>query len=100
MQRLMRSPLDIITVGGKRVLDVYVVGQAETLGIESKVGLTSLNSTRIRQELVRDWLILRQKQVDKIIWEFTPSPITGEVGPDAALQRMLDKLGIQTKINK
>jgi RHS repeat-associated protein len=90
----------INTVGGKRILDVVVVGGAETLGIESKVGKTVLSNPAIRQELARDWWLLRQGQVDTITWEFTPSPITGKVGPDAALQAMLDKLGIKTIINQ
>lgn len=87
-----------ITVGGVRRVDVLKLGDA-TLAIESKVGRTSLGS-RERQELARDWWLQRQGQVGSVRWEFSPSGVTGGVGPSPALQRMLDKLGFQTRINR
>ncbi|WP_056004482.1 LysM peptidoglycan-binding domain-containing protein [Sphingomonas sp. Leaf67] len=85
------------TVGGVRRVDVLKLGD-ETLAIESKVGRTSLGS-RERQELARDWWLQRQGQVGGVRWEFTPSGVNGGIGPSPALQRMLDKLGFQTRIN-
>lgn len=86
------------TVGGKRIADVVTIG-GKNVAIESKVGVTSLDS-RIRQELARDWWLKRQGQVDDVMWEFTPSPITGQGGPSAALLEKLRKLGVGVKINE
>lgn len=85
------------TVGGVRRVDVLKLGDG-TLAIESKVGRTSLGS-RERQELARDWWLQRQGQVGGVRWEFSPSGVNGGVGPSPALQRMLDKLGFETRIN-
>lgn len=85
------------TVGGIRRVDVVANGD-RILAIESKVGRTSLGS-RERQELARDWWLLRQGQVDDVRWEFSRSDITGDIGPSQTLQAMLDKLGFETRIN-
>jgi len=82
------------TVGGVRRVDVLTLGERH-LAIESKVGLTGLDS-RIRQELARDWWLRRTGKVDDVIWEFTPSPITGQGGATPALLDKLNKLGIGT----
>jgi len=92
---LREVPFD--TVGGTRISDVVPL-DGSNIAIESKVGLTSLDS-RIRQELARDWWLARQGQVNTM-WEFTPSPITGEVGPTSALLQKLQKLQIPYKINQ
>jgi len=54
------------------------------VAIESKVGRADLTA-RVRQELARDWWLRRQGQVDRVVWEFTPSEVTGAGGPTAPL---------------
>lgn len=85
------------TVGGVRRIDVLKLGD-ELVGIESKVGRTALDS-RVRQELARDWWLKRQGKVDRVIWEFTPSEVTGVGGPRAPLLQKLQKLGFDVRIN-
>ena len=87
------------TLGGDRRIDVLKVGDDTRIGIESKVGSTALTS-RVRQELARDWWLKRQGQLDGVRWEFSRSPTTGGVGPSSILQEKLNKLGFETKINK
>ena len=87
------------TIGGPRIQDVVPLGTGRRVAIESKVGETAL-SGRIRQEVARDWWLLRQNQVDEIIWEFTPSPITRKGGPQPALLETLQRLGIKVRVNK
>jgi len=81
--------------GGLRRVDVVKEG-LNTVAIESKVGRTSLDS-RVRQELARDVKLLRSGQVDKVVWEFSESAKTGKVGPTPALQRKLEKFGIEIR---
>ncbi len=76
--------------GGLRRVDVVV----DTLGIESKVGRTSLTQ-RVRQELARDIKILRSGQLDAIQWIFTRSQVTGKTGPTGSLRALLEKYGIE-----
>jgi len=85
------------TVGGVRVVDVLKLGD-EMTAIESKVGRTFLDS-RTRQELARDWWLVRQKQVGKVAWEFSRSDVTGKVGPSKELLEKLYKLGFDVKVN-
>ena len=73
--------------GGLRRIDVLKQGRPQ-IGIESKVGRTSLTA-RVRQELARDIKLLRSGQVDEIVWEFTKSPVTGQVGPTGPLMQKL-----------
>lgn len=85
------------TTKGFRRMDVVKEGK-ELVLIESKVGRTS-PTQRVRQEVERDAWLLRNKKVDRIIWEFTRSKITKLVGPTEALQKMLEKAGIEIRIN-
>jgi len=85
------------TVGGVRRVDVLKIGD-RLVSIESKVGRTSL-SAEVRQELARDWWLRRQGQVQHVVWEFSPSDVTGLGGPTAPLRQMLDKLGFEVRIN-
>jgi hypothetical protein len=55
------------TVGGVRRVDVLKLGDELPFSIESKVGRTSLGS-RERQELARDWWLLRQNRVCGVRW--------------------------------
>ncbi len=86
------------TVGGVRRVDVLKLGD-EIVGIESKVGRTALDS-RVRQELARDWWLRRQRRLDRVVWEFSPSDVTGKVGPTKQLLAMLQKLGFDVRINE
>lgn len=81
------------TTGGLRRLDVLKEGD-ELVGIESKVGRTSL-TPRVRQELARDVKLLRSGELDQVRWEFWKSARTGEGGPSSALRQRLDKFGIE-----
>jgi RHS repeat-associated protein len=85
------------TVGGVRRVDVLKLGDGLTW-IESKVGRTSLDS-RVRQELARDWWLRRQGQLDRVVWEFTPSETTGVGGPTAPLLEKLQKLNFDVRIH-
>jgi len=89
------------TIFGSRRVDVLKQAGLVT-GIESKVGLTGLDS-RVRQELAKDWLLLRRGSarggLDEVVWEFTRSDITGKIGPSAPLEAMLKKLGFRIVIN-
>jgi hypothetical protein len=87
-----------MTVGGARRVDVLKLGDTLT-GIESKVGRTAL-TPRVRQELARDWWLRRQGQLDAVTWEFSPSSVTGEVGPTPQLLEKLDKLKFDVRVNK
>jgi Pretoxin HINT domain len=85
------------TVGGVRRVDV--LKEVDNLiGIESKVGRTALGS-RERQELARDWWLVRQGQLDGVKWEFSVSEATGKIGPTPSLAAMIEKLGFGLVIN-
>ncbi len=94
--------------GGWRYLDVVKYGRKK-VGFESKVGRTSLGksrkgkkASRVRQELARDLKILRAGELDKVIWEFSPSKVTGKSGPTKPLFEKLEKyrgLGIEIREN-
>ena len=85
------------TVGGIQRLDVLKLGD-DLVAIESKVGKTALTS-RVRQELARDWWLRRQDQVQRVVWEFSRSNVTGEIGATKSLPEKLKKLGIDVIIN-
>lgn len=85
-----------LTVGGIRRVDVKKEGD-KIIAIESKVGRTVLGK-RVRQELARDWWLLRQGKVDVVIWEFTRSEATNLIGPTPALLDKLVRLGIEVRI--
>jgi hypothetical protein len=99
----------IRTHGGLRRLDVLKLGE-ELVGIESKVGRTSLGPRggRVRQELARDWWSRRRAgglpggaaKVDKVRWEFTRSQVTDQVGPTPSLRDKLVKLGFEIVVNE
>jgi hypothetical protein len=76
--------------GGSRRVDVLDGSTA----IESKVGRTGLTA-RTRQELARDVKNKRAGNVDKNVWEFSPSPVTGKSGPTKKLRGKLEKHGIE-----
>jgi hypothetical protein len=66
------------------------------VAFESKVGRTSLDS-RTRQELARDIKLLRDGQIDRVVWEFHESARTGLVGPTPMLLQKLQKFGVEVR---
>lgn len=84
--------------GNFRKIDVLT---PEGLEIESKVGRRSL-TPEIRLQVLKD-VELRDKpgsDVDSLRWEFSRSPITDEVGPNAELENFLRGHNIEIVINE
>ncbi len=86
-------------LGGVRRTDVVKIRQNYLEGIESKVGETDLTRP-VRQELARDYWLRKSGVYDRIRWEFTPSEITGKVGPTPELAEKIEKLGFDIRINE
>ncbi len=78
------------TTAGVRRLDILTQG---LVGIESKVGRTSLTATT-RSQIAKDSLLLRNGDVNGIEWVFSRSGVTGQIGPTGPLASALDKAGI------
>lgn len=78
------------TTAGVRRLDVLTQGG---LGIESKVGRTSL-TTATRSQIAKDSLLLGKRDVTGIEWVFSRSGVTGQMGPTGPLADALGKAGI------
>jgi hypothetical protein len=74
--------IDVLKQGGVRI------------GIESKVGRTSLTA-RVKQELARDWWLRRQGKLDDVWWEFSRSTATGKARPTPELADKLRKLAFR-----
>jgi len=82
---------------GNRRIDVLT---RDGLAIESKVGRTSLTQT-IRTQILKD-IELRnssRSRVTSLRYEFSRSPVTGQVGPTAPLARFLRANNIEIVIN-
>jgi EAL domain-containing protein (putative c-di-GMP-specific phosphodiesterase class I) len=47
----------------------------------------------------RDWWLRRQDQVQRVVWEFSRSDVTGEIGATKSLLEKLKKLGVDVIIN-
>lgn len=78
------------TTAGVRRLDVLTQGG---LGIESKVGRTSLTAAT-RSQIAKDSLLLRNGDVTGMEWVFSRSGVTGQIGPTGPLGGALGKAGI------
>lgn len=67
----------------------------ESRAIESKVGRTSA-SKQTRRQVAKDAEILNDAttNVNKVVWEFTPGPVTGNGGPTGPLRKLLEDSGI------
>jgi hypothetical protein len=78
------------TTAGVRRLDILTQSR---LGIESKVGRTSLKATT-RSQIAKDSLLLRNGQVTGMEWVFSRSGVTGQIGPTGPLADALSKAGI------
>ena len=80
---------------GLRRVDV-LTSQGEA--IESKVGYTSLTRS-VQSQIANDqWLLANSPDVTGVSWEFSPSAVTGQVGPSGPLAAALDKAGIPSSI--
>lgn len=78
------------TTAGVRRLDVLTQGG---LGIESKVGRTSLTAAT-RSQVAKDSLLLRNGDVTGMEWVFSRGGVTGQIGPTGPLADALGKAGI------
>jgi len=78
------------TTAGVRRFDILTQG---LVGIESKVGRTSLTATT-RSQIAKDSLLLRNGDVNGIEWVFSRSGVTGQIGPTGPLADALSKAGI------
>ncbi len=78
------------TTAGRRIVDYFVKGAAH----ESKTGAASLTKF-IRQQIAKDVRLLADKKVDEVTWHFFRSPVTGRIGPSAALEKSLKDAGIK-----
>lgn len=75
---------------GARRLDVLT---QTGIGIESKVGRTSLTSVT-RSQIAKDsWLMQNNPDITGIQWVFTRSGVTGQIGPTGPLADALSKAG-------
>lgn len=78
------------TTAGVRRLDVFT---QELLGIESKVGRTSLTAAT-RTQIAKDSLLLENGTVSEIEWVFSRSGAIGQIGPTSPLADALGKAGV------
>ncbi|NTW40492.1 MAG: hypothetical protein HGA44_11505 [Cellulomonadaceae bacterium] len=67
------------------------------VGIESKVGRTSLTATT-RSQIAKDSLLLRNGDVNGLKWVFSRSGVTGQIGPTGPLADELGKAGIPWRL--
>ena len=84
------------TSDGFRFVDVLTVGG---VSIESKVGRTSLTAD-IRRQILKDKELIDSEVIRGATFEFSPSPITGQVGPTKELKKFLEDNGIKIIINE
>lgn len=88
------SEQSFTTTAGVRRLDILTQGG---LGIESKVGRTSLTATT-RSQIAKDGLLLRNGDVTGIEWVFSRSGVTGQIGPTGPLADALSRAGIPWRL--
>jgi hypothetical protein len=67
------------------------------LAIESKVGYTSLSQS-VQLQIAKDELLMQNPAISGVEWEFSPSGVTGQVGPSGPLAAALDQAGIPWSI--
>ena len=83
-----------VTTAGVRRLDVLT---SEGVGLESKVGRTSL-SAATRSQIAKDALLLRSGGVTGIEWVFVRSEVAGKIGSMDPLANALDTAGIPWRL--
>lgn len=72
---------------------------AEGIAHESKVGYLSYSRSALRQ-IIKDVKLRKTAQISNAHWHFFRSAITGEVGADPRLLRVLDHFGIRYTIHR
>ncbi|AZE64390.1 two-partner secretion domain-containing protein [Pseudomonas synxantha] len=90
-----QSQVTFQTTQGARVVDQLAPG---SIAHESKVGYTSLDANTALQ-VAKDAELLRRGLVNGVTWNFFKSPVTGRVGPAAALEKALSEAGIKIKVH-
>ncbi|WP_236445938.1 MULTISPECIES: two-partner secretion domain-containing protein [unclassified Pseudomonas] len=90
-----QSQVTFQTTQGARVVDQLAPGN---MAHESKVGYTSLDANTALQ-VAKDAELLRRGLVNGVTWNFFKSPVTGRVGPAAALEKALTEAGIKIKVH-
>jgi len=80
---------------GARVIDVLTT---EGTAIESKVGRVSLTKD-IQRQIAKDVEMMKDPSsgVKSVEWRFSPSEVTGKMGPTAPLEKALEKAGIKIR---
>ena len=67
--------------------------------VDAKVGYTC-RTNFIRTQIEKDvWLMNKNPLVEKSVWHFYRSPITGKIGPSGPLMEQLDNAGIKIIIH-
>ena len=82
--------IDGVKKKGTRIVDVMCNGVAH----ESKVGYTTLTK-RVKEEILKDVSLRKNKRVEKIVWHFYKSAVTKKAGPSKPLRDFLHKYGIE-----
>ncbi len=83
------------TSRGGRFIDQFSKGVAH----ESKVGYTSLSS-RVKTQVLKDAELLKNGQINKSVWHFYKSSVTGKIGPTKPLKNFLSNNKIKYKIHR
>ncbi len=79
---------------GMRRIDVLTSGR---IGIETKVGYTSLTSS-VRLQVRKDAALVASGDLTSVRWYFTASPTTGLAGPSGPLKSFLTQNGIRWQV--
>lgn len=75
---------------GGRFIDQF----ADDIAHESKVGFTCL-SKRVQIQVMKDAWLLGTYKVDRVVWHFFRSEITGKIGATQNLMDLLTRYGIE-----
>ena len=78
--------VDGVSKTAKRVID----GLAGRIAHESKVGYMSLTKF-IKEEALKDAALIKKGKIDKAVWHFYRSAVTGKIGPSGPLEAFLKK---------
>lgn len=90
LRRLVKGiPKGMKTSKDWRYIDAFAKGIAH----ESKVGYVTATKF-IKKQADKDALLLKNKQVKRVVWHFYKSGITGKKGPSKNLAKYLKARGI------
>lgn len=87
-QQYFETYVDGVKYG--RYVDMYSDG----IAYEAKVGYTCL-SKRIKLQVLKDAYLIEQNKVDKVVWVFFRSEITGKLGASRQLIELLNAYNIE-----